>query len=170
MFQHTRQKIILAMLIAMGLIVFVFESFLPRPLPWIKPGLSNIASLLTLFWYGFPAAVLVTVFRIVLGALILGTLFNPVFLLSFGGGLAAILAMGALFWAGRKYFSLIGISVVGAFFHMLMQLVLATLIFIQRVELLQFLPVMLLSAVISGMIVGLISKILAEKLSFLTEN
>jgi heptaprenyl diphosphate synthase len=157
------------MLLAVGLIIFAFESYLPRPLPWIKPGLSNVVGVLALYWFGFPAAVLITFLRIFLGALFLGTLFNPVFLLSLGGGLAAILAMGIVFRSGKKYFSPIGISVVGAFFHMLTQLVLATLILIHRLELLQFLPFMLFSAVIAGVVVGLLARILIEKLQFIAQ-
>jgi len=165
--QSTHQKSMLALLLAIGLILFVFESYLPRPLPWVKPGLSNVVSLIALYWFGFPAAVLVTLLRIFLGALILGTIFNPLFLLSFGGGLAAVLSMGLTFRIGKKYLSPIGVSVVGAFFHTLAQLLLATLILIHRLEFLQFLPLMLFSAVIAGIMVGLLARLVIEKLQMI---
>lgn len=165
--RSTHQKSILALLLAVGLILFVFESYLPRPLPWVKPGLSNVVSLLALYWFGFPSAVLVTLLRVFLGAMILGTMFNPLFLLSLGGGLAAVLSMGFVFALAKNYLSPIGVSVIGAFFHILTQLMLATLILIHRLEFLHFLPMMLVSAVITGIVVGLLARILIEKLQFM---
>ncbi|HOT97821.1 MAG TPA: Gx transporter family protein [bacterium] len=46
--KHSR----LALLTADGLALSLFESVMPRPLPWIKPGLSRIATLAALYLHG----------------------------------------------------------------------------------------------------------------------
>ena len=74
----TIRLVMLSMLAACGLIIFVFESSLPV-LPWFRPGLGNIATILALLFFGFRDALKVTVLRIVLGALVLGRIFTPVF-------------------------------------------------------------------------------------------
>ncbi|MCI0515041.1 Gx transporter family protein [candidate division KSB1 bacterium] len=160
----TNRQIRLALLTALGLILYIFESYLPRPLPWIKPGLANVVTLLALYWYGILPAGLVTLLRVVLGALILGTLFNPAFFLALGGGFCALAAMALTYYVGRKYFSIIGISVIGAFFHILGQLVLASSILIKQAAVLYLLPIMLLSAIVTGMVVGWLARLIQLRL------
>lgn len=155
----------LALLVTIGLIIFVFENYLPRPLPWAKPGLANIASVLALYWFGIPSALIVTVLRILLGAMIVGSLFNPAFLLSLGGGLFAVFAMGVTRYLGKQYFSMIGISVIGAFFHIFTQFVLAYFLLINQIVIFYFLPAMLISSVITGLGVGILSFLLDKKLT-----
>ena len=50
----------ISMLAACGLVIFVFESLLPI-LPWFRPGLGNIATILALLFLGFGDAFKVTV-------------------------------------------------------------------------------------------------------------
>ena len=69
------QKLTLAALLtAAGLVVFVIEAQLPplTAIPGIKPGLSNVFTMLTLFWVG-PGWALGTMFvRVSLGSLLTG--------------------------------------------------------------------------------------------------
>lgn len=66
-------------LIVIGLLLFIFEAYLPRPVPWLKFGLANIATLIALYWLGWRAALIVSLFRIVIGSFFTGTLFTPGF-------------------------------------------------------------------------------------------
>ena len=84
----TRRLVLISMISACGLVISVFESFLPL-LPWFRPGLGNVATLLALMIFGFRDAFTVTMLRIVLGALILGRLFTPIFIFALFGGLAS---------------------------------------------------------------------------------
>jgi heptaprenyl diphosphate synthase len=43
----------LAGLIVVGLLLFIFEAYLPRPVPWLKFGLANIVTLIALYWIGW---------------------------------------------------------------------------------------------------------------------
>jgi len=145
----------IAVLVAFGLILFLFESAIPRPLPWLKPGLANLVTLITLYLYGFRPALLVVTLRVVIAGFLLGTFGNPAFVFAFTGGLGATLVMGTLIRCCRNVFSVIGVSIVGAFVHNLIQVVLAAQFIVSSLQALYLLPIMLLSALFSGFLVGL---------------
>ncbi|MBN2091276.1 Gx transporter family protein [candidate division KSB1 bacterium] len=159
----TPRLIQLALLIAFGSILFIFESYFPRPLPWLKPGLANIASLLALYWFGFIEAFLITIIRILIGNFFSGTFLGPAFLLSLGGGISAILAMGLVKYYTGNIFSMIGVSVIGAVFHTFSQFMLASWLIIENVGLLFFLPFMIFGAVMMGTLVGYLALQLDKK-------
>lgn len=163
----TTQSVRLALLVAVGLILFLFESAIPRPLPWLKPGLSNLIVVLALYGFGFTAALTVMLLRVVLGALILGTLLNPVFLFSFFGGLLATCAMGGLRYYGGRVFSIIGVSICGAFVHNVTQLSLAAVLVVANVQVLYLTPLLLLASLFSGTVVGVVAYGLLEKTNHL---
>lgn len=151
------QKIlILTILVAIGLILFSLETLLPQPIPGGKIGLSQLVTLLTLVWFGWAEALVVVLLRVILGNLLLGTLFNPLFLLAFGGALVALFAM-AVTYSRTKKFSVIGISVIGAFFHNSTQLLLAYVFFIRSVSIFWLFPYFILISVISGLFIGFIT-------------
>jgi heptaprenyl diphosphate synthase len=158
----TRRLVMVSMLSACGLILFVFESFLPV-LPWFRPGLGNIATILALVLYGFGDALKVTVLRVVLGALILGRLFTPVFVFAITGGIASALVMEAVHrWQG-KTFGPVGISVFGALAHNMVQLAVAYLFFVKSAEIFIFLPVFIATAVVTGNATGLAAAVVLER-------
>lgn len=153
----------MTILVAIGLILFSLENFLPQPIPGGKIGLSQLVTLLTLVWFGWAEAFLVVVLRVILGNLLLGTLFNPVFLLAFGGALVALLAMAVTYYRTKK-FSVIGISVIGAFFHNSSQLLLAYLFFVRSVSIFWLFPYFILISVISGLLIGFIARLFLQRI------
>lgn len=155
----TRKTVILSMLISFGMILFVMESFLPVP-PWFRPGFGNISTILALIFFRFGDAFKVTLLRIFLGALVLGRIFTPVFIFALGGGIASFFAMWIFWKYFNRIFSPVGISVIGAIFHNMVQLLIAYLLFVKSRELLIFLPLFLIVGLITGTITGLISSIL----------
>ena len=157
----TKRLVMLSMLAACGLVIFVFESFLPV-LPWFRPGLGNIATILALLFFGFGDALKVTLLRVVLGALVLGRLFTPVFVFALCGGLASVLVMASVL----KYtnlFGTVGISVLGAVAHNIVQLFVAYLVFIKSAEIFIFIPVFTVTGVVTGTLTGVVSAIIFEK-------
>ena len=153
----------LSLLTALGLVLFLFESVLPRPVPWVKPGLAHVATLLALYLYGARAALLVVILRTAIGALILGSFFNPIFLFSMVGGLVATCAM-ILFKSFGRLFSVIGISVVGAMVHNIVQLLLAVVLVVGQHEILVLLPGFLIPAWFTGILVGAVSFFLLRQI------
>jgi heptaprenyl diphosphate synthase len=158
----TRHLVLLSMLSACGLIFFVFESFLPL-LPWLRPGLGNVATVLALMIFGFGDAVKVTLLRIILGALVLGRLFTPVFLFALSGGIASVLIMALVIRYTKQVFGPVGISVLGAVAHNMVQLFVAYLLFVKSMEIFIFIPVFLAAGVITGAAVGFVAFMVFEK-------
>ncbi len=168
-YARTRKLVFLAMLTSLAVVLHLVELSLPNPTPWLRLGLANIIVLSVLAIYGLKEGLAVGGLRIVLGSFISGNLFGPTFILSISGGLSSILAMWlALFFAGR-YFSLIGISLIGAYVHTLTQLWVAYLVLIKHIGIFSLLPVFLGVALITGFLNGLGAQILTRHLSKLTK-
>lgn len=158
----------IAGLIVIGLLLFIFEAYLPRPVPWLKFGLANIATILALYWMGWRAAVIVSLFRIVIGSFFTGNIFTPGFFLSLSGGIAAVSIMCILFQL--KIFGLLTISIAGAAMHNTGQLLLAVFILFKNSILWYLLPYLLLTAVFTGIVIGLFSKYLLKRIAEDFEN
>jgi len=160
----------LSLLVGLGLILFLFESLIPRPLPWLKPGLAHVATLVALYVYGNRAASIVVVIRIMLGAIIIGTLFNPAFILSFLGGITATLFMIFTKHYLSNFFSIFGISIIGATAHNLTQLLLVELLIVQKIEIFYLIPLMILSSIFTGFVVAFISQLIISKIKIISLN
>jgi len=153
----------MGLLIAAGLLLFLFESLIPRPLPWFKPGLANLLTLLALYRFDSRSAMIVTLGRILLAALILGTLFSPIFWLSISAGCGAALSMSLLYRAGKRLFSPIGISLAGAVVHNVTQLLMAWLLIVKDAHIILLLPLLLLPALLTGPLVGLVAVLILRR-------
>ena len=163
-FPKGRRLVHLALLASVGLILFVFEGLIPRPLPWLKIGLGNVASLLALFLYGAGGAFAVTGIRVFLGSLLIGTFLSPGFLLSAGGAMASWTVMALVHRAWPRGFSVVGISIWGAWAHNTAQLTLAHLVLVRSRGIWALLPVFLLSGVATGFVTGVAAYWMLERL------
>jgi heptaprenyl diphosphate synthase len=63
---NTRRISLLGLLVALALALHVLEAQIPAPLPWVKPGLSNVMTLVALLSLGWRAAVLMTALRVLI--------------------------------------------------------------------------------------------------------
>jgi heptaprenyl diphosphate synthase len=150
---------------AYALALYGFESLLPTPIPWLRLGLSNIITLVALVLYGFRTALMVTLIRIILASIFTGTFLGPAFILSFGGGISSVAAMGLIMLVFRDLFGPVGLSLIGSLFHNIAQLVLAYFVFIQRIDAILIIsPAILLFGTVTGLVNGIISDILIKKL------
>ena len=70
---------ILSLIVALGVVLHRLEILIPLPSPWIKLGLANVMTLVTLIFFGLRDAVTVTLLRIMLGSIIGGTFLSPTF-------------------------------------------------------------------------------------------
>ena len=155
----------IAILAAYALALHGFESLLPTPIPWLKLGLTNIITLAALILYGFRTALLVTLILVVLASIFIGTFLGPAFILSAGGSISSVIAMGLSMKLFKNLFGTVGISLIGALFHNIAQLSLAYFLFIQRIEaVLIIAPLIVLIGTVTGIINGIISDILIKNL------
>ncbi len=153
--EHTRRRVMLALFVAMAVALHTVEVLLPNPIPWFRIGLANILALTALFSYGIQALWIVSIARIMIGSMLLGSMFSPGFLLSLGGGLAANAMMSAGYKLWQPKIGPVGVSILGAIGHVTGQLLIAWLVVIRHPSIWMLLPFFLLFALISGIINGL---------------
>ena len=70
---------ILSLIVALGVVLHRLEILIPLPSPWIKLGLANVMTLVTLIFFGLRDALTVTLLKIILGSKIGGTFLSPTF-------------------------------------------------------------------------------------------
>jgi uncharacterized membrane protein len=160
----TRHLTLLSLFAAVGIALFVVESFIPTPFPFLKIGLANISTVLALMMFSAGDALLVVVVRVVVGSFLVGSLLGPGFILAFAGGTVAALAMGLVRRATGRMFSVIGISLVGSTAHVITQFAVVLLLYVQNPALSALLPFLLFSALFGGLVVGWISERLLDVL------
>ena len=84
---------ILSLIVALGVVLHRLEILIPLPSSWIKLGLANVMTLVTLIFFGLRDAVMVTLLRIMLGSIVGGTFLSPTFFLSLSGGVTSVFVM-----------------------------------------------------------------------------
>lgn len=160
-----QDKYRIALLSAYALALHGFESLIPMPIPWFRVGLANIISITAFIVLGFRAALMVTLIRVFIASIFTGSFLGPGFMLSMGGGISSVLAMGLVFHIIPGLFGPVGLSLIGALFHNLSQLLLAYILFVQKIEpVLLIAPVLLLIGTITGFLNGLVADLLVKGL------
>lgn len=141
-----------AMLTTVALTIFIVESQIPIPvpIPGIKLGLANIITLYALFMYGAGDAISILLCRIVLGSIFGGQMMS--FLYSLCGGLLCYLVTLPLCkLVTKKQIWICG--VLGAVAHNVGQ-ILAAVVVTRTVSVFAYLPILMISAVVSGTFTG----------------
>jgi heptaprenyl diphosphate synthase len=161
---RARRQVFLALFIAIAVSLYVLETLLPTPVPWLRLGLANIMTLAALYLYDDRAAWTVSLARVGIGALLLGRLFSPGFWLAVSGAIVATSAMIIVYrFAGRRL-SPIGVSAIGAAGHALGQILAARLLVIQHPAIWQIMPLFLFFTILSGILTGWLATSLIEQL------
>ncbi len=151
---------------ALAVTIHVLESSLPSPIPGLKPGLANIITITVLCQFGWRTAAWVSLLRVLVGSLVLGTFLSPTFMLSLSGAVTSVLIL----WGGTKLpgrgFGPVGYSLLASIAHISAQFTCAYLLFIPHPGLWRLFPVLLTFAVALGMINGIISRSLLTHISY----
>ena len=158
---ETRKVVHMGMLIALAMVLSFIESQIPAfvAVPGMKLGLANIAIVFALYSLGFREALGVSLIRVALSAILFGSVVSGLY--SAAGAILSLLGMALLKKSG--FFGTVGVSVSGAVLHNLGQIGIAC--FILRTQaLVYYLPFLILSAVLSGVVIGIISAVLVERL------
>ena len=148
---------------ACAVAAYVFESFIPVPIPWARIGISNVVVVIALFGFGFTEALLVTLVRITAGNLLLGIMFSPSFIMSMAGGVAAMGAMGLVRRHAVPPLSLIGASVAGAVVNNAVQIWVFALLFTGGGLPRELLGMFIIIGAVVGFATGLLSAQLLTK-------
>lgn len=151
------------MLLATSIVLSILESFIPifnGSIAGIKLGLCNIVNIYILYNYNFKDAIYISVLRIIIVGMLRTGLFNISFYFSLIGSMFSIFAM---FIAKKTNLSIIGVSIVGAIFHSIGQILIA-IILLNTFNLIYYLPYMIIFSIITGIIIGYISKEIVNNL------
>ena len=159
-----RKLLYLALLTAVSLVLFIVENQIPAPVPvpGVKLGLGNVMVVAVLFLYGPKEALAVLGAKVVLSALLTGNLGALAY--SSAGGLMSWVAMCLLRPILRES-QLWVASVLGAMFHNLGQLLAAVLISATP-GLWAYLPVLLLSGMVTGLFTGLAAQAVIHRIKY----
>ena len=154
----TKKIILMGLLTGIGLILAVVEIMIPMSavVPGAKLGLANIVNLLGLVLIGISGGFQILLLRIIIASLLMGTFMTIPFAMSFFGGLAGYLAMAVFYYFAKNKFSVIGISVVGAVFHNVGQIITASVI-MGTSAVFYYLPYLTLIAVPTGLGIGVMT-------------
>lgn len=162
--QTTREDHRIAWLTALAVTIHIAESALPSPLPGIKPGLANVVTVVVLIQFGFRIAMWVSLLRVVVGSLLIGTFLSPTFILSLSGAIVSLLLLGLLTKLLGRGCGPIGLSVVAALGHTWAQVWVAYGLFIQHDGLFRLLPILMTAALVFGIVNGVIAVAVIKKL------
>jgi heptaprenyl diphosphate synthase len=147
----------IAQLAAAAIALALVDAAIPLPLPGVKPGLSNIVTLIVLARYGWSVAAWVTGLRVIAGGLLLGQFLSPGFFMSLAGALCSLCVLSLAIRLPARWFGPISWSILGAFAHIGGQLLLARLWLIPHNGLFYLVPVFSSAALAFGIINGLIA-------------
>ena len=157
--KRLRNLVTAGVLTAVAMILSWVEFLLPFSIgvPGVKLGLCHVVTLFALYTLSAWETVAITVARVFLTAALFGNANTLAY--SVAGGFLSLTVMLLLRlpkWRGKHLFSPMGVSVAGAVAHNIGQLCAAALI-LQTVGVLSYLPVLLVSGIVTGAIVGAVS-------------
>ena len=150
---------LLGVLTAGAIVIAILESFIPSiGIPGVKLGLANIVILIILYELGIVEAITVNLLRVLVVGLVRGTFLGMGFFMSLTGAVFSLSIM-ILFYLLIKKFSIIGVSVIGSIFHVGGQILIA-MVYLGSAYIVLYLPVLAISAIITGVFVGIIARLI----------
>lgn len=157
---NVKKTVFYAACLSVSLVLSYIESVLPFNvgIPGAKIGLPNIITMLLLFNGGVIPAALIGFMRIVLTGFMFGNMFSILYSL---GGAALSLAVMAIL-KKTELLGVIGISTAGGVMHNLGQLIIAA--FVTNKYVFAYFPVLFLSGVLAGTVIGTAGGILIKRL------
>lgn len=146
--------------ICLALVLSYVESLIPYSfaVPGIKIGLPNLVIVFVLFRVGNVDAFLISLIRVFLVALLFGNYYS--FCYAICGALFSFSVMILL--KATKKFHLETISIAGAVFHHIGQILAAVLI-LGASQILFYLPVLILAGIATGLFIGFLASLLVKR-------
>ena len=146
---------------ALALIFSYVETLIPFQIgiPGVKLGLANLIIVIALYKMNLKETYMLSVTRVVLSGFIFANMFSIIY--SLAGGLLSLTVMALLKKIGG--FSIMGISIAGGVFLNIGQLIVAMLV-VETFSVAYYVPVLLISGLVTGMVIGLVSGEMLKRL------
>ena len=152
----------MALAVALAMILSFVESQIPPlvAIPGVKIGLANIVVIFALYKFGWKQAVLISLLRVFLVSILFGN-FASLFY-SIAGAVLSLSGMILLKKTGK--FSQTAVSVAGGVLHNFGQILMACILLETNV-ITYYLPFLILSGVIAGIAIGLVSALMVNRVN-----
>ena len=156
-----RRVALTGLMASLALIFSYVEVLFPfnAGIPGVKLGLANLVPLIILYRMDARYAFAANLIRVILAGLLFSGLFAALY--SLAGSLTSFLVMYLL--KKTRLFSVIGVSTAGGVCHNLGQLIVAMLA-VSGPQLIHYMPVLIISGMIAGIIVGIGASILLDRI------
>ncbi len=143
-----------AMLVAFALVLTLVERLIPFSfaVPGVKLGLANLVIVLGLLLLPFRQALTLVVLKCIMAAWFFGSF--SAFLYSLTGSLLSFGVMSTFIYILNQRNIILIISMAGAVFHNLGQLLMAAVV-LDNTKVFYYTPVLLLSGIVTGLAIGL---------------
>ena len=157
----TKKIAYIGLMIALAFVFSYLEFLLPINvgIPGVKLGLANLAIIVCLYTLGEKEAFLLSILRIVLVGFTFAN--TAMMMYSLAGGILSFLVM----WLAKKTnkLSMTGVSVLGGVFHNVGQILLAMWV-LETESLLYYLPVLIVSGIVAGVVIGILGAMITRRL------
>ncbi len=148
--------ILTGLMASFSIVLGVIENFIPTPVPAIRLGLSNVPILIMLYVASTKYAFLTSVLKSLIVPIFSANIIFK-FSLGFPATMTAFIFMTIFYKLFKNRLSIVTISVIGAVSHIVVQMAVVSLFYIKGLIYTNIAGILLLSAVISGTLMGIIS-------------
>ncbi len=157
----TKKVAFLGMCIALSMILSFVESQIPPlvAVPGVKVGLPNLVMVFMLYKIGAKETAIVSILRVILVGILFGTPLSMIY--SLVG--AALSLIGMILLKKTNLFAPVTVSVAGGILHNIGQIATACLV-METAQIAYYLPVLLISGTIAGIIIGIVAAMILKRL------
>ena len=157
----TKKVAFLGMCIALSMILSFVESQIPplAAVPGVKMGLPNIVMVFMLYKIGAKETAIVSILRVILVGILFGTPLSMIY--SLVG--AALSLIGMILLKKTNLFAPVTVSVAGGILHNIGQIATACIV-METAQIAYYLPVLLISGTIAGILIGLTAAMILKRL------
>jgi len=150
-----------SLLVALAMVLSWLESMVPvsAAVPGVKLGLTNLVVIFALYRLSARDAAVISFVRVLLVSMTFGNAYA--FAYSLAG--AALSLMVMIILKKTDIFSAVGVSIAGGVCHNIGQILVAVLI-LETGRLVFYLPVLMVSGVVSGIAIGVVGAMLVKRI------
>lgn len=158
----------LSMFLALAVLLNYVENLIPIviPIPGVKLGLANTMNLIVLYFFGRHNYFLIGFLRVLLISILFNGLFTNGFFLSMSGFFLSSICV--LLFSISKHLSLFSLSIISAIAHGTGQIICSVFLFAlptgPNLYYFTYLPILIISGLITGVLIAYISKLTISKL------
>lgn len=154
------------MMVALAFTFSYLESLIPFNfgIPGVKLGLANLVVVVALYIMKPGEAFAIAIIRVFLAGLTFGNVYSIAY--SLCGG---ILSFAVMFLMKKTKLSVIGVSMLGGISHNIGQIIVAAIV-METIRIAYYLPVLLVAGLITGMLMGIISKLIIDRFKKIKNN